>query len=151
MNQKVTLTDEQALKKANAIHYDNQADQVDWIFKHKEAPQKKPATSKKQTASVPFEALSFHELEKLYIDIKDRLIAYRDLPVDQVPALQADVCALGRKAAAIRICMQKKASPEQRSLLSERKHLTKQLHLLSAENKKLYEENKRLKRKGAAL
>lgn len=147
MNQKVTLTDEQALKKANSMHYDNQANQIEWFPLHnKKSHSRKPQAAKKQAASVPYEALSFQELEKLYIDTKDRLIAYRDLPLDHVPALQADVRALGRKAAAIRICMQKKASPEQRSLLSERKHLVKQLHILSAENKKLYEENKRLKR-----
>lgn len=146
MNQKVDLTDEQALKKANSMHYDNQAGLTDWFPLHKKPQFKKQQAAKKQAASVPYEALSFQELEKLYIDTKDRLMAYRDLPLDHVPALQADVRALGRKAAAIRICMQKKASPEQRSLLSERKHLVKQLHILSAENKKLYEENKRLKR-----
>lgn len=110
MNSKL-LSDEEALKKANAVvWFDNKANSVSWI---------EPNKSRKKFKREDLNELSVEQLQEKYALAIDQLKAFGDVPEDAKQFVGAHASKLFSFMLAIRATIKSKATPEQSLFLQQ--------------------------------
>ena len=110
MNSKL-LSDDEALKKANAVNwFDNKANCVSWI---------QPKTNKKKFKREDLNELSVEQLQDKYALAIDQLKAFGDVPEDAKQFVGQHASKLFSFMLAIRATIKSKATPEQNLFMEQ--------------------------------